>query len=293
MAKRRRVRWDRVAMVFGPLLLLIIIICVSCGGSDKSKKSPSEISAEQPSSMDIVEQTVPLQSQPVMTDTTVLSGTSVTAAAADPAVNYKQELIVVIDAGHGGNDSGALNDPNNPTRMEKDDVLRLAQATKKAFEKYPNIRVIMTRETDVFVELKDRCSIANSAGADFFISLHRNSALTGDGVEIWINNDAGGDNTMDKLLATYIMELLKEVGISQDRGIKSGFRNSSSNEQSNNYYVNRNTDMPSCLVEMGFMSSETDNQNFDTHLEEYADAIATAVVELVTDRNLFEVETIQ
>ncbi|MBR6107564.1 MAG: N-acetylmuramoyl-L-alanine amidase [Oscillospiraceae bacterium] len=281
MAKRRRVRWDRVIMVFGPLLLLILILFFSCGGSEKGKKDPSEISAESPSSMEIAEQT----------GTTALPAE--TTAPADPAAVYKNELIVVIDAGHGGKDAGALNDPNNPTRLEKDDVLRLALAVKKAFEKYPNIRVIMTRETDEFIELKDRCAIANNAAADFFISIHRNSALTGDGVEIWINNDAGGDNTMDKLLATYIMELLKEVGISQDRGIKSGFRNSSSNEQSNNYYVNRNTDMPSCLIEMGFMSSEADNNNFDTHLDEYAEAIATAVVELVTDRNLFDVETIE
>jgi len=283
MARRRRIRWDRVGLVFGPVLLLILILCFSCNGSShKGKKPASEISAAEPSSMDIVEQTLPTATEPQ-------EGTQL----ADPAVNTKKELVVVIDAGHGGKDAGALNDPNTPTRLEKDDVLRLSLAVQKAFEKYPNIRVIMTRETDVFVELKDRCTIANEANADFFISIHRNSALTGDGVEIWVNNDAGGDNSMDKLLATYIMELLEDVGIAQNRGIKSGYRNSSSNEQSNNYYVNRNTNMPSCLIEMGFMTSAVDNQNFDNHLEEYAEAIATAVVELVTDRNLFTVETVQ
>jgi len=279
MAKRRRIRWDRILMVFGPLLLIILIICFSCGGHknevSSSSSSESEYSSEAPDSMDVTEQTAPIQTQ-----------------VTDIPDDSKKELVVVIDAGHGGEDAGALNDPKAPSRFEKDDVLALAVSTQKAFRKYSNIRVIMTRETDTFVELEDRCRIANDAEADYFISIHRNSAVNGDGVEIWVNNDAGGDNSMDKLLATYIMELLEDVGISQNRGIKHGFRNSSSNQQSNNYYVNRYTNMPSCLIEMGFMSSEADNDNFDNHLEEYGEAIATAVVELVTDRSIFDVKTV-
>ena len=89
---------------------------------------------------------------------------------------------------------------------------------------------------------------------------------------------------MDKLLAQYIMELLDEAGISKKRGIKSGFRNSDANRESNNYYVNRYTNMPSCLIELGFMTSDIDNQNYDSHLQDYADAIAAAVSELITER---------
>lgn len=280
MAKRRRIRWDRVIMVFGPLLLLMIILCVKCSGSDekgqKKKPAAAESSSIAESTDSIAESTGPIPEQ-------TLPGTTQNQPAV-PADVQQKEFLVVIDPGHGGGDAGALNNADNPTRFEKDDNLNLGLELEKSFQKYPNIRTIMTRTTDTFVELSERCRIANDANADFFISLHRNSAVEGDGVEIWINNDSGGDNSVDKLLAQYIMELLDEAGISKKRGIKSGFRNSDANRESNNYYVNRYTNMPSCLIELGFMTSDIDNQNYDSHLQDYADAIAAAVSELITER---------
>lgn len=267
MAKRRRIRWDRVILVFGPILLLLLIIISSCRHRD-----PDESSAAGTDDIVAVSETDAV-SEPVGTDEAV------------PVEQILDELVICIDAGHGGEDGGAVN--QEETRFEKDDNLNLAMATRDAFLAYPNVRVIMTRETDEFVELQERCDIANDADADFFISLHRNSALSGSGVEIWINNN---DNTWDKLMAEYIMDWLYDVGISERRGIKSGFRNSSSNSESNNYYVNRYTNMPSCLIEMGFMTSAQDNTNFDVHQAEYADAIAGAVIELLTDKGLYSAE---
>ncbi|MBR4201443.1 MAG: N-acetylmuramoyl-L-alanine amidase, partial [Oscillospiraceae bacterium] len=199
---------------------------------------------------------------------------------------YFSELVVCLDAGPGGGDGGAVNSTN--TRAEKDDNLALALATRDAFLKYPNVRVVMTRETDEFIELQERCDIANNNNANFFISLHRNSAESGNGVEIWINNDSGSENTWDKLMAEYIMDWLDHVGISERRGIHTGFRNSTVKHESNNYYVNRYTNMPSCLIEMGFMTSAVDNNNFDIHKEEYAEAIAGALIELLTDKGLYD-----
>ena len=136
------------------------------------------------------------------------------------------------------------------------------------------------------MELEDRCKIANSAGADFFVSIHRNSAVNGNGVEIWVNNNAT-DNSMDKLLAGYILELLDQTGISANRGVQLGYRGSSRETVGNNYYVNRNTNMPSCLVEMGFMTSQIDNSNFDNKLEAYAKAISDAVIEIGEDKQIY------
>lgn len=277
MAKRRRIRWDRVTMVFGPLFLLILLICVCCNRSEEPETSSSEI-------LYSTSETVP-----VMTDLT----DAVTEPPAEPVDAGQRDLVIVIDPGHGGDDGGATDSDDHPTRFEKNDNLALSLAVRDALSAYPHINVIMTRETDVFVKLKDRCEISNSANADFFISLHRNSAKSGSGVEIWINNDSGGDNSWDKLLAEYIMELLDSVGITQNRGIKTGYRGSTSNTEGNNYYVNRYTDCPSCLVEMGFMSSEQDNRNFDTRLDDYADAIATAVIELVSDKGLYTLDSPQ
>ena len=262
MAKRRRIRWDRILLVFGPILLLIIL-CVKCHHGDE----------EDPGNPD-----------PGTVDSMTVSESGQDSEAV-PVQSAYRDLVVVVDAGHGGNDNGTHDQTEK--RYEKDDNLRLSLAVEDALNQYPHVQVIMTRETDVYVGLQERCDIANNANADYFISLHRNSASSGKGIEIWINNDSSGDVAMDKLLAEYIMEWLEGVGISNNRGVKMGLRNSNVNTESENYYVNRFTNMPSCLVEMGFMTSEIDNANFDTKLNEYADAIAGALMELVSDKGIY------
>ena len=262
--RKRRIRWDRVFLVFGLPLLLIILICVCCG-----KKNPEPEGSSLPETV------------PVFQNSTVSEESE---ASTQPLSHQPNEYLIVLDPGHGGGDAGALD--NTKKRCEKDDNLRLALAVRDELQKYPNVRVIMTRETDVFLELQERCDIANNAKADFFVSLHRNSATDGDGVEVWVNNSAY-DNTMDKKLGYYIMELLDQAGISNNRGVMTGFRGSSAVTKSNNYYVNRNTDMPSCLVEMGFMTSWVDNKNFDEKLNDYAAAIATALIEIGQDNNIY------
>lgn len=84
-----------------------------------------------------------------------------------------QIQCIVIDAGHGGKDSGAT----SGTIREKDITLALAKKLGKAIrEKHPGIKVILTRETDTFLELATRSSIANKANADLFISIHTNAS---------------------------------------------------------------------------------------------------------------------
>jgi len=267
MAGRRRVRWDRVALILIPLILLIVFLCVQCSGGNRSGEESSRGKAT-------LEGTAP--------EVTAVTGT-------EPAAAGKEELLVVIDAGHGGGDSGCTNGKkDDEERLEKDDNLRLALLVRDQLKARKNVRVIMTREDDTFLKLKERCDIANEANADLFVSLHRNAAANASGVEVWINSDSssGYDNTIDYRLAGYILSWLEDVGISYNRGIRTGFRNAENGTDSDNYYVNRNTKMPSCLVEMGFMTSDIDNQNFDRRLNEYADAIASAIVEMSEDTGL-------
>ena len=73
-------------------------------------------------------------------------------------------------------------------RYEKDDTLEIALKIKSELEKQ-GINVIMTRDEDEFVTLQDRCKKANWIMADLFVSIHRNSAESGDGVEVWISNE--------------------------------------------------------------------------------------------------------
>ena len=91
----------------------------------------------------------------------------------DPKDIDNQVKTIVIDAGHGGKDSGALGSKSK----EKDIVLSLSlKLGKEITKKFPNVNVIYTRNTDKFVELHERAHIANEARADLFISIHCNAA---------------------------------------------------------------------------------------------------------------------
>lgn len=187
-------------------------------------------------------------------------------------INKNDDIVVCIDAGHGGTDSGAIN--NN--RYEKDDTLKIA----KLIEEYLNnegIKTVMTRTNDTYVSLRERCKIANKKRADLFISIHRNSAEQGNGVEIWTNSKKKQE---DIELSNAILENLQSIGIQTNRGIKSG----STAGENTNYYVLNNTNMTSCLIELGFITDNVDNNLFDENIEDYAKAIAEGIIEQIIKR---------
>lgn len=199
---------------------------------------------------------------------TVFGAVLILLAAVIVAVSifFPPKADVIIDPGHGGNDVGAQYDGRN----EKDDNLELALLVAEKL-KDSGVKVKLTRDDDTFISLENRCKFANRRRAELFVSLHRNSAESGKGVEIWISSD---EPQKDLRLAENILQGLDKVGISNNRGVKSGYA-----QGDGNYYVNSHTDMPSCLAEIGFITSETDNALLDKNLEEYADAIAEAIKE--------------
>ncbi len=179
-------------------------------------------------------------------------------------------IQVVIDAGHGGSDVGA----EYEGRYEKDDNLSLALlVNEKLREK--GIETEMTRSRDKYISLDERCKIANRKNAKLFVSLHRNSAEGANGVEIWISKEA---TEGDRSLANNILNSLDKVGISQNRGVKSGYARGDGD-----YYVNSHTDMTSCLVELGFINSESDNSLLDRNIDEYAQAIADSIIKTLDE----------
>ena len=195
----------------------------------------------------------------------------VIAAAVIGAILRPPAVDVVIDptglrveAGHGGNDVGAQYEGRN----EKDDNLDLALLVTDNL-KDMGVKVKLTRDDDTFISLEKRCKIANRRRAKLFVALHRNSADSGKGVEIWISSDAPQKDTA---LAENILSELDEVGISKNRGVKAGYARGDGN-----YYVNSHTNMASCLAEIGFITSEEDNKLLDDNLNAYAEAIATAI----------------
>lgn len=188
-----------------------------------------------------------------------------------PEVVYSDvQLIVCVDAGHGDYDGGTTS--KDGTRFEKDDNLDLALGVQQYLESC-GVTVVMTRTDDTFLELGERCEVANDSNSDFLVCLHRNS-YDGDisGVEAWVHNS---EPQADTLLAQNILSKLEEVGVSDNRGVQFGYVGNSGI----NYYINNDTNMPSCLVEMGFLTDDTDNALFDENIDEYSKAIGVAVIE--------------
>jgi N-acetylmuramoyl-L-alanine amidase len=103
--------------------------------------------------------------------------------------------VIVIDAGHGGKDSGALGSDTK----EKDDTLAAARALRDRLQGSGRYKVVMTRDTDAFIPLQTRVQIARRANADLFISLHADSiGVQGDatrGASVYTLSERGADRT--------------------------------------------------------------------------------------------------
>ena len=177
------------------------------------------------------------------------------------------EKTVCIDPGHDSGSSGAV----YGSRYEEDDNLRLSLLVRDVLTDR-GYTVVMTRDNDSDVSLAERCKIANKARASLFVSIHRHSSSSASatGMEMWVHSSKPTDDT---LLAQNILDSLETVGISENRGIHSGYRDGADK----NYYINRNTKMPSVLAEIGFISNENDNKAYDENIEKYAKAIADGI----------------
>ena len=193
------------------------------------------------------------------------------------SILFHNRGVICLDAGHGGEDPGS----EGIGRLEKDDNLRLTQELK-GYLQDKGFHVIMTRTGDETVERQQRAVIANEKEAQLFISIHRNHADDADaqGVEVYIPSDG---NLESMLLAAGLMDSLTEQGFRQ-RSIVNGMLG----DPDNDYDENRYTTMPSCLIEVGFISNNGDNILFDEKLSKNALAMADAIEATYAD--LYEKE---
>lgn len=171
---------------------------------------------------------------------------------------------IVIDAGHGGSDPGAVYNG----RQEKNDTLRLALAVGNLLEQR-GYNVIYTRTEDVYDSPSEKARIANRSGADYFVSFHRNSspyANTYSGVETLVYSDSGVRGE----LARSVNEQLEQAGFN-NLGVK----------ERPNLAVLRRTQMPAILIEAGFLNTDADNRTFDNNFDAMANAIATGIGNVV------------
>ncbi|WDH81179.1 N-acetylmuramoyl-L-alanine amidase family protein [Paenibacillus urinalis] len=153
-----------------------------------------------------------------------------------PATKKK---TVVIDAGHGDQDPGAIGVTG---KYEKNFTLTMALKIEQLLKKEPGINVITTRDDDTFLELSERVKIANNAKADVFLSIHANAGpASATGSETYYNR------SNSKSLANTVHKYMVQAAGLRDRGVKTG-----------NFAVIRDTTMPAILLEVGFLSNKND-----------------------------------
>jgi N-acetylmuramoyl-L-alanine amidase len=240
---------------------------------------------------------------------------------AEDGVSISQQLglrvhRVVIDAGHGGHDTGAI----GPTGVrEKDVTLALAKLVKEKLNaELPDIEVIMTRDDDRTLALQDRTNTANSAAADLFISIHCNASphRRVRGVETYylnITHDRyamrlaarenaelgdGSISDLDFILADLAMKSNVDDSVRLGRSVQKALMKKLHQNWSDVpdlglkhalFYVLMGNHMPSILVETSFLSNKIEERRLDS--PEYQDSIANGVVDgvraFVADRQAF------
>lgn len=219
-----------------------------------------------------------------------------------------QRFTLVIDAGHGGHDAGAL----GAKSKEKNINLNVALAFGRYVERnMPEVRVIYTRTTDVFIPLHERANIANKANADLFISVHTNALPAGKiarGFETYslgmhrakdnldvamrensvISMEKGYQQTYQgfdpKSSESYIifefiqgknMERSVEIARSIQNSVCQNANRPDKGVHQAGFLVLRETSMPSCLIELGFITTPDEENllNDESRIDDIAKAI--------------------
>ena len=187
-------------------------------------------------------------------------GTLSTAHAKRASKDSGSSTTVVIDAGHGGHDRGGI-----PGQIvsEKEMTLDVAQRLKKALAA-SGYRVVMTRDSDVFVPLGTRVAIANSYANAIFVSIHFNSAK---------RSGAGGIETY-----FYNRESLP-LASAIHYFVAGGAPSSNRNVRRRGYFVLRKATVPAVLVECGFLTNPTEAAlaQTDSYRQKLAEEIAAGV----------------
>ncbi len=273
--KRRMLRIVKRTAVGLGCLVLTFLICCGCifvwdtfwGNEEGGGSNILAANAAQTSGT-VIEIRTDLVSAESLTggQDTVLDGEGGLAGAVQSKGEDEESLsepkvpTVVVDAGHGGNDGGTY----SGKIIEKDITLAVAKKIKKLLEEQ-DINVIMTRETDEYLELEERTQISNENETDLFVSIHCNYYEGGSevkGIECYYAEN----DEISKEVAEIIMKNIDEI---------SGLRNRGAKEE--DYFVTKFNDAPAVLVEMGFLSNPTECKNLTD--SNYQQSLAQELVE--------------
>lgn len=159
----------------------------------------------------------------------------------------KKPPLIVVDAGHGGDDFGTRS-ASKPKYHEKSLNLTTALILSDFLQKM-GYRILMTRSKDEFITLQKRAEFANDRQADLFVSVHYNSAPSkkAEGIEVFYykSDEDKSRSSESRKLAASVLAQLTQLTKAKSRGVKHG-----------NFAVIRETKMPAVLVEAGFLTNE-------------------------------------
>ncbi|EPP35077.1 N-acetylmuramoyl-L-alanine amidase family protein [Chlamydia ibidis] len=158
----------------------------------------------------------------------------------------RRNEVIYIDPGHGGKDKGTAS--KELGYEEKSLTLTLANSVQSYLRRM-GYKPVLTRSTDVYVDLGKRAALANQNKADIFVSIHCNysSNVSAFGTEVYFyngNNNTASRSRRSEALGKDILNSMQKNGALKIRGVKAG-----------NFAVIRETDMPAVLVETGFLSN--------------------------------------
>jgi N-acetylmuramoyl-L-alanine amidase len=224
--------------------------------------------------------------------------------AAHAPIDTGRDVIVAVDAGHGGQDPGAIG--HGGTR-EKDVTLAIARALAERINGQPGMRAVLTRNRDEFLVLRDRIGRARLANADMFISIHADSIANRDvsGASVYVLSEHGATNEAarwladrenaadlmggvslddkDKQLASVLLDLSQSANISASMTAAQRVLGSldavgqvrKSQVQQAGFVVLKSPDIPSMLVETAYISNPEEERSLRNvrHQTDLADAI--------------------
>jgi len=220
----------------------------------------------------------------------------------------KRDIVIAIDAGHGGQDSGAI---GHKGTKEKDIVLAISKKLAKLIEKEPGMRPYLTRHKDVFIQLRHRIKRANYNHANMFISIHADAFTNtqAKGASVFVLSErgasseaaqlladkenaadlAGGISLDDKdnQLASVLLDLSQtaslvgslEVANTVLSGLKRVGNVHKKHVESASFVVLKSPDIPSILVETAFISNPEEERKLKTasHQDKLARAIMSGI----------------
>jgi N-acetylmuramoyl-L-alanine amidase len=219
-----------------------------------------------------------------------------------------RDIVIAIDAGHGGEDSGAMG--SNGT-YEKDVVLEIAQNLKKLLDEEGGMRGVLVRKSDYYISLRKRMEIAREHHADFFVSIHADAfpdpSARGSSVYVLSNKGASSEaafwlaerenqadlvggvslDDKDEVLASVLLDLSQAVSrqVSHEvaqmtvRNLKKAGTVHFSEVQNADFAVLKSPDIPSMLVEVAFISNPKEEEKLrdQTQQENFARAILVGI----------------